>query len=196
MKVTERVISNQFGEEAMLIRRAQAGDRAAFDHLTRRYRGMIMAVAYVRLGDRDEAEDLAQEILARVWVKLATLQEPCAFPGWLKTICIRTAQNRRQRRPPTPVSLDEMRENRLLAASEGDPLTGLLVGEQRRQWQQALAALPPENRLVIVLHVVEGFTCVELAELLGVPLTTVEGRVHRAKGQLKRLLRDDILLRE
>ena len=77
--------------------------------------------------------------------------------------------------PSEPLSLEELQESRQLAARDGDPLAALLAGEHRRRWQAVLQAIPAENRLAIVLHVVEDFTCVDLAELFGVPLTTIEG---------------------
>jgi len=176
----------------MLVRRAQGGDRAAFDRLTKGYRGMVLATAYARLRDREEAEDLAQDILLRAWTKLPTLKDPALFAAWLKTIALRTALNRQARRPPPALSLDELAETRACAAREGDPLARCLTQEHQRAVYQALRGLPRENRLTIVLHVCEGFTCPELAELFGVPLTTIEGRVHRAKTQLRRVLGDDI----
>lgn len=184
-------LSGQYGEEAMLVRRAQAGDRAAFDRLARAYRGMTLAVAFARVHDREEAEDLAQDILLRAWSKLPTLKDPALFPAWLKTIALRTALNRATRRPPPPVSLDEVAETRAVAAREGDPLARCLTQEHQRQVYAALRGMPADNRLTIVLHVCEGLTCPELAELFGVPLTTIEGRVHRAKAQLRRLLGEE-----
>jgi len=179
----------------MLVRRAQGGDRAAFDRLTRGYRGMVLAVAFARLHDREEAEDLAQDILLRAWSKLPTLKDPALFPAWLKTIALRTALNRATRRPPTPVSLDEVAETRAVAAREGDPLARCLTQEHQREMYAALGGLPPDNRLTLVLHVCEGLSCPELAALFGVPLTTIEGRVHRAKAQLRRLLGEEAFAR-
>jgi len=172
----------------MLVRRAQGGDRAAFDRLTRRYRGLALATAYTRLHDQQEAEDLAQEILLRAWTKLPTLQDPALFPAWLKTIALRAALNRQARRPPVAVSLDELAETRACTAHAGDPLARCLTLEHQRSVYQALCDLPRDNRLTIVLHICEGFSCPELAALFGVPLTTIEGRVHRAKAQLRRVL--------
>jgi len=184
--------SIQFGEEAMLVRRAQGGDRAAFDRLTRNYRGMVLATAFARLHDREEAEDLAQDILLRAWTKLPSLKDPALFAAWLKTIALRTALNRATRRPPPAQSLDELAETRACAARDGDPLAHCLTLEYQRVVYQALSGLPRESRLAIVLHVCEGFSCPELAELFAVPLTTIEGRVHRAKAQLRRTLGDEV----
>ena len=180
----------------MLVRRAQGGDRAAFDRLVRRYRGLVLATAHARLRDQQEAEDLAQDILLRAWAKLPTLKDPALFAAWLKTIALRTALNRQARRPPPALSLDELAETRACAAREGDPLARCLTLEHQRAVYQALDGLPRENRLAIVLHFCEGFSCPELAELFAVPLTTIEGRVHRAKAQLRRTLSEEAYSRQ
>ena len=165
----------------MWVSRAQAGDRAAFDRLLRQYRGLVLATAYARLRDREEAEDLAQEIFTLAWGKLPALKDPALFPAWLKTIALRTALNRVARHPPTPISLDEVAETRACTARKGDPVACCLSTELQRSLYAALDTLPPPNRLALVLHFGEGYTCEELASLFGVPLTTIEGRVHRAK---------------
>jgi len=172
----------------MLVRRAQGGDRPAFDRLMKQYRGMVLATAYARIRDREEAEDLAQDIFTRAWMKLPTLKDPALFAAWLKTLALRTTLNRATRRPPTPLSYDELAETRACAASEGDPIARYLTGERQRVLYQALQTLPLDNRLAILLHICEDYTCVELAALFSEPLTTIEGRVKRAKAQLRRLL--------
>lgn len=172
--------------------RAQGGDRAAFDRLLKRYRGLVLATAYARVHDHEEAEDLAQDIAMRAWLKLPTLKDAALFAAWLKTIALRTALNRQQRRPPTPLSLDEVSEARVCASHEGDPLARCLTGEHQRTLYAALATLPMLSRVAVVLHICEGYTCVELAALLAAPLTTIEGRVHRAKAQLRRVLSDEV----
>ncbi|MHB9026313.1 MAG: RNA polymerase sigma factor [Armatimonadota bacterium] len=175
----------------MLVLRAQGGDRKAFDRLTKSYRGMVLATAIARLHAREEAEDLAQDILTRAWMKLPTLKDATLFAAWLRTLALRTALNRQSRRPPTPPSLTDLAEMRADESFEGDPVARCLTREHQRMLYAALKALPLQNRLAILLHVCEGYTCEELASLFGVPLTTIEGRVHRAKGQLRRLLGEE-----
>ncbi len=179
--------STAYGEEARWVRSAQGGDRAAFDRLVRRYRGLVLATASARLHNADEADDLAQEIWTRAWSRLPTLQDAALFPAWLKTLAFRAAINRQTRRPPVPAELDETQE----ASSDYDPIARCLAQEHQRALYAALATLPRPNRIALLLHVCEGYTCEELASLFAVPLTTVESRVHRAKGQLRRVLAED-----
>src|ERR1700688_4561785 len=84
-----------------LVEFAQAGDRAAFGELARRFEGMVYAIALRRLGNHSEAQELCQEVLVKAMQKLAQLQVPAAFGGWLRSITVRMAINRQGRQPPT-----------------------------------------------------------------------------------------------
>jgi RNA polymerase sigma-70 factor (ECF subfamily) len=179
-------------QEADLVRLAQRGDRAAFDRLARRYRGILLAAAYARTRDRDEAEDLVQDVLAKTWDKLPTLRDPAAFPAWLNSTMINACRNWRRRRPwPAQLAEAHLPDNR--RDRQPAPLEHFLAYEQRQVWGQALRAIPEQNRLPFVLHILGRYTCEEIAALLGLPLTTIEGRVHRARLQLRRLVGEDVL---
>lgn len=171
------------------MRRAQAGDRAAFDRLAGRYRPALRAMAFLRTSDREAAQDLAQETLARAWGALPTLREPGAFLPWLKTIAGRACLNwHRQARPadlPLTSAADAPDRHGL------QPLPILLARERGRALRRALAALPDANRLALLMHVWEGASYQQIADFTGVAVTTVEGRISRARARLRRLLRDD-----
>ena len=173
--------------DEVLVRRAQGGGRGAFGCLAGRYRGMVRAMAFLRTRDDEAAEDLAQEALAKAWEKLSTLQEPGAFRGWLQVIVINACRNWSRRR--WPASLDDLPEPPPDAAP--GPLDGLLARERRELWRRALLAIPEANRLPLIMHVRGGQSYEEIARQLDVPVSTVEGRIHRARLQLRRLLRND-----
>lgn len=175
-------------DDSALVRRAQANERVAFDCLARRYRGMVRAMAFVRTRDDEAAEDLTQEALAKAWEKLSMLQAPEAFRGWLQAILINTCRNWTRGRA-WPESLEEIAE--LPPNPTPGPLESLLARERRALWRRALLAIPAENRLALVMHLWGGQSYEEIAHLLDVPVTTIEGRIHRARIQLRRLLRDD-----
>lgn len=173
---------------AELVRQAQAGDRAAFDRLAGHYRPLIRALAFVRTGDRAEAEDLSQDVLLQAWRKLPALHDPAKFLPWLRAIAANACHSwfRRAR----PASLSDPDAGRLLAP-EATPLDALLARERRRELRRALAALPEPNRVALLMHVWGGCAYEEIAAVTGVRVTAVEGRIYRAKKQLRRLLRDE-----
>ena len=149
---------------------------------------MVRAMAFLRTRDEEAAEDLAQEVLAKAWEKLSELHVPEAFRGWLQAIAANAARNW-CRRPAPPASLDAL-ETVPPDAAPG-PLERLLQRERRRLWRDAMLALPEANRLPLLMHARDGLPYEEIARQLGVPVTTIEGRIHRARVQLRRLLRDD-----
>jgi len=174
--------------DSELVRRAQGGERGAFDCLAARYRGMVRAMVFIRTRDDEAAEDITQETLAKVWEKLPALQERGAFRGWLQVITINACRNWSRGRQ-WPESLDELPEPP--PDPSPGPLDGLLARERRDLWRRALLELPEANRLPLIMHVRGGQSYEEIARQLDVPVTTIEGRIHRARLQLRRLLRDD-----
>ena len=178
-------------EEMELVRRAQAGDRAAFDRLAGRYRAALRAMAFLRTSDREAAQDLAQEALTRAWEALPTLREPAAFLPWLKRIAARACLDWYRPNRPELLSLDGEGLARLPAEAALQPLAIVLAREQQRALRQALASLPDANRIALLMHIWEGASYEEIAAFTGVAVSTVEGRLYRARKQLRRLLLDD-----
>lgn len=178
------------GGETILVRRAQAGDRAAFDLLAGRYRAALRALAFMRTSDLGEADDLVQEILTRAWQGLPGLQNPSAFLAWLKTIAARACQSWYRRSRPWPESLTRADGDAALPDPGPTPLEALLAQEKQRALRQALAGLPAANRIALLMHVWGGYCYDEIAAFTDVPVTTVEGRIYRAKKQMRVLLRD------
>lgn len=142
----------------------------------------------MRTGDREEAEDVAQEVLTRAWQNLPALNEPGLFLPWLKAIAA-NACNSWHRRRPWPIS--PLGDTTQQAALSPSPLEAVLARERQRELRQALAALPDANRIALLMHTWEGSSYAEIAAFTGVAVTTVEGRIHRARRQLRRHLWDD-----
>jgi RNA polymerase sigma-70 factor, ECF subfamily len=171
-----------------LVRRAQAGEVTAFDALDRRYRAALFAIAFIRTGDRDEADDLAQEALAWAWREVYRLRDPAAFGGWLRRIAINACRDWYRRGRPWPNSLDDPACETTAIDPNPRPLEVLLERERQRELRAALATLPVENQRALLLHEWAGWPYARIAAFLDIPVTTVEGRIHRAKAQLRRVL--------
>ncbi len=176
--------SRDWAQDAALIQRAQRGNRRAFDELARRWREPVLATVRARVEDRETAEDIVQEVLTRVWDRLATLRDPQAFPAWLHVIAVHACGMWLRRRPQTAAQLEDTE----VADPGPDPLEMVLAEETRTHWRDALLALPEDNRRALVLHVWGRYSYEEIAARLRVPLTTVEGRIFRARAQVRRLL--------
>jgi len=168
---------------------AQGGDRAAFNTLASHYRPLLFALAFLRTSHTEEAEDLVQEILLKAWEKLPTLHSPALFLPWLKTITANACTSWHRRSQFLPKLLDTEAASHL-TSDRGRPLEQLLQREQQRELHDALLMLPEANRISLLMHVWGGSSYEDIAASVGVPATTVEGRIYRARRQLERLLRD------
>jgi RNA polymerase sigma-70 factor, ECF subfamily len=151
--------------------------------------------------NRDDAEDLVAEAVAKAWAKLGELNEPAAFDGWILRILSNTFVSRwRHRRASPEVALDppegeddepfslfeKLHQPFLLWWSSPEEETiAKLLGEDL---DRALAALPDAFRVAIVLVEVQGYSYTEAAALLGIPVGTVRSRLSRARSQLQRAL--------
>lgn len=179
-----------------LIAAFQRGDLSSFDVLVRRWNRKIQGAIYRIVGSEEEARDLAQEAFLKAYRGLGTFKQEARFSSWLYQIALNLCRDRfRRRRGKTLVSLEALREDGH-APGVGNGPDALEVFEAldlSRAVADAVASLPQEQREVIILKEYEGLTFLEIAEVLGLPVSTVKTRLYRGLGQLRqRLLRQGI----
>ena len=167
-----------------LIRRAQQGDRTAFEALYRAHAGRVYALCLRLTADRALAEERTQDAFVRAWERLATFRGESAFSSWLHRLTVnevllgRRAERRREQRVVTsddPAALER--------PGGADPSPGSALDLER-----AVAALPAGAREVFVLHDVEGYRHEEIAELTGIAVGTSKAQLFRARRLLREAL--------
>ncbi len=173
------------------VERAQNGDRDAFAVLIERHRRVATAKAYGMLGDSHLAADALQEAFFKTWQKLATLRQPERFSGWFLAIVQRTSMDVARRR--TRVGGHEHGWEKLSdvegpSSTETQGIDPIVARERGQQIREAIRALPPEYREVILLKHAEGRSYREIARLLRTTVKAVESRLFRARQQLGRSL--------
>jgi RNA polymerase sigma-70 factor (ECF subfamily) len=169
--------------DAILVERCLDGDRAAFEALVRRHQGTVFGLAMRWTGDPDEAADLAQEVFVKAYTKLHTFKPGYSFRNWLLTICSNGGKNRirsMQRRQRVHHSYTELH-----------PCVGEESGADRLELEQALAGIPPQQRVPLVLKYVEGLSYDEIANVLGIRVSAAKMRVKRGREELLRQLRSE-----
>jgi RNA polymerase sigma factor (sigma-70 family) len=172
-----------------LIERARQGDRWAFDALAAPLRGALLGIAFVRTGDYPEAEDITQQTLSAAWEHIADLRDPASFHAWIRTILARHCATWQRRNRDWTLSLDDS-ANRELPADNGLQPPNILLRRLRdEELRSAPRGIPEANRNALLMAVWGDCTYHEIAEFTGVSVTTVEGRIQRAKSQLRRALR-------
>ena len=174
---------------------ARAGDVGAFEVLVVRYQARLVNYAAALTGDSGGAEDVAQEAFVRAWRGLGRFRGESSFKTWLYRIATNVARTHRERRgrqaQVVSRSLDDQAEALTaeeVPAAAADVETSLVT---REAIDRALAVLPEELRLALVLRDVEGLDYKEIASVTAAPIGTVESRIFRARRRLRTLLRPE-----
>lgn len=173
-----------------LVHRAMGGDRAAFRAWLEQTHGAVFAVALRLTGQRADAEDVVQTTYVRAWQGLETLKDPGASLGWVCGIARHVSMDRRRQVGRNPVQHDEDGAARLQDHAAPSPEARAQLAEGKAHLRTALASLSADHRSVLELREMHGLAYEEVAAVLGIPVGTVESRVHRARTALARALRD------
>lgn len=175
--------------DADLLARHVAGDPDAFGELVRRHRDRLWAVALRTLGDREEAADAVQDALVSAFRAAHTFRGQSAVTTWLHRITVNACLDRARKaasRRTAPVADEENFES-LLEPHESAEVPAER-GELHRELIAALTTLPPDQRAVLVLVDMQGYSVAEAAAVLDVPTGTVKSRCARARAKLLPLL--------
>lgn len=171
-----------------VVARARAGSVTAFEALVDHYQTPLFRYVYRVVSDRSSAEDIVQESFVAAWRGLPTLSTPAAFRGWLYRIATnRSFDLLRARKPQSELPDEDGEPTRTLDRGSDDHDDPARVVVQRAQLdalQQALAGLPPQQRAAWTLQKIDGLSYDEIAVALGLPVSTVRGRIARARQTL------------
>jgi RNA polymerase sigma factor (sigma-70 family) len=166
---------------------AQEGDLAAFTAVVRRFEDMAVGYAYSLLGDRDAAQDAAQEAFIEAYLCLKGLRAPHAFPSWLRRIVLKQCDRITRKAALPTVPLEAAAE---LPAREAGPAETLERQEVRRTVLAAVRSLPERERTTTTLFYINGYSLAEIGGFLEVPVGTVKRRLHSARQKLRERMMD------
>ena len=185
-------------EEAKIIRAVVDGNTNAFEDLVLEYQKQVYHITLKMTGSEEDAFDLSQETFLKAYRTLSTFRGESGFGSWLyrmaSNLCIDFLRKKKRRVPEQPVSLDEEEEGRRpveLPDLRYEPQSQLEKKELREKVREGLQRLPEEQRLILILRDVEGFSYQEIADALKIELGTVKSRIYRARAHLARLLTED-----
>lgn len=171
--------------EPELIARVLAGDRVAARELYNAHAPRVYQLAYRITGDADLARESTQDVFMRAFKQLIRFRGESALGTWLHRITV-------------TVAADAMRKVKRIRARETDYDEQVLIGEEsppgdpvlRERLHRAIDALPEAYRLTVIMHDIEGYTHLEIAQILGVAEGTCKSRLSLARAQLRTALGD------
>ncbi len=171
-------------DDSSLVRKCQGGDRQAFAALVERHYALVHGCTYRRVGNRADAEDIAQEVMIKLASALQTLREPAALRGFLLRLSINAVTDFFRKRTS---------ENKGLASYFVDPTSQPLseTEDHNATLWVAVRKLPDKQCNAVLLVYGDGATHREAAEALGCAEATISFHVHEARKRLKILLKED-----
>lgn len=176
--------------EFQLMRAIGKGDHLAFKHLVKRYENPLLNFVYRYVGDRQTAEDLTQEVLLKIYEAAPRFEPRAKVSTWIFKIAYNLSMNelkRRQRLLDLDYPLDS-REQCCSSLSFPNPIERIALGQAIAK---ALVQLPENQRAALLLRTGENLSYREIAEILGVSLSSVESLLFRARARLRELLQKD-----
>jgi RNA polymerase sigma-70 factor (ECF subfamily) len=175
-----------------LVRRARGGDLDAFGELVERHRDVVHRIC-ARMVGRHDAEDVTQEAFLRAFHRIERFRGEASFRTWVLRIAHHAALDALQQRKRHARSAAEGDDDleQVAGPAPRSPADALEESERRERLELKIRQLRPVHRSVIVLRDVEGFSYDEISELTDQPLGSVKGRLHRARGELIDLLRNN-----
>ena len=181
--------------EKILLQKSKAGDISAFEELIEGYQKKIFNIAFRIVGNYDDANDLAQEVLIRIYRSIGNFKEQSSFSTWIYRITTNVClDDIRKRKNKKVVSLDEEIKvedgemQRQIVSSDPLPEDTAEREELRELVNGAIQSLSEEHRVVIVLRDLQGFSYEEISAILKCPEGTVKSRINRARQALKNVL--------
>ena len=173
-----------------LVRKSQLGEKAAFEQLVIRHQDLVFSLAYKLTGNREMANDVAQEAFIRAWKAIEKFRGDSTFSTWIYRITVNTAWTLRKKAKKhntlniddtyEPIVIDEKKDPELVAINSD--LSSVLIN--------ALDKIPIEQRIIVELKNIEGRSHKEIADYLDISVTAAKVRLHRAHQKLRQILEE------
>ena len=184
---------NHFGEEVSnseLVKKSQLGDKSTFEELVKRHQDLVFSLSFKLTGNRELANDVAQEAFIRAWKAIEKFRGDSTFGTWIYRITVNTAWTLRKKAKKhyslniedtqEPVVIDEKKDPELVAINSD--LSVVL--------RKALNQIPLEQRIIVELKNIEGRSHKEIADYLDISVTAAKVRLHRAHQKLRNILEE------
>ena len=185
----------QKNDDFRLIDAFREGDEKAFEEIVKRYQRQVANIIYLTLGNREEVDDLTQEVFVRVFRSLDRFEFDSSLYSWIYRIAVNLCIDEiRKRKIRKLIPLDFLTEKKIEEEKHArEATTGadeLLLKEKKEIVRNALQKISPVHRTVILLREYQDLSYEEIAKTLQISPQAVKSRIFRAREELRELLKD------
>lgn len=168
-----------------VISQAKKGDQTAFRQLVTAYKGSVFRHAFALLNDRMEAEDVTQEAFVKAYYSLSKLENEYAFVSWLTKITTNLCYDKTKKMARKKAAETEELDENTTSSKGASPIEQSIA---KMSIKEAMDKIPLEQKNVLILREIQGYSYSEIADLLNIPLGTVKSRISNARENLKQQL--------
>jgi len=167
----------------------QSGDMSAFEALFQQYQGLVFKTAYLMTGNKEEAEDILQEVFVSVWKFRHTFNATKGkLTTWLHRITVNQCIGKHRKKQPALLSLEEASLDLPDMKRQELPEEALVSKWEYERLMRAMNSLDSKHRPVLVLRYFDGLSYGEIAQVVDIPLGTVKSRINQALRSLREQL--------
>lgn len=168
------------------------GDTKAFAILINRYKDLVFSLTYRMIKNREEAEEVAQDIFLKIYKSLSAFRGESKFSTWIYKVAYRTCLDHLRKNKNTFIisNIDEFTENQLISID--DSLSQLEADERRQSIQNCLTLLPGEDSFLLTLYYFEEKTLDEIAEIMGLTNNHIKVKIFRSRNKLAAILKNQL----
>tara|TARA_B100000674_G_scaffold152511_1_gene121622 strand:- start:403 stop:987 length:585 start_codon:yes stop_codon:yes gene_type:complete len=184
---------NHFGENVSnseLVKKSQLGDKSAFEELVKRHQELVFSLSFKLTGNRELANDVAQEAFIRAWKAIGKFRGDSTFGTWIYRITVNTAWTlRKKAKKHYSLNIEDTQEP-VVVDEKKDPELVAINSDLSLVLRKALNQIPLEQRIIVELKNIEGRSHKEIADYLDISVTAAKVRLHRAHQKLRNILEE------
>ena len=184
---------NHFGEDipnSELVKKSQLGDKSAFEELVKRHQELVFSLSFKLTGNRELANDVAQEAFIRAWKAIGKFRGDSTFGTWIYRITVNTAWTlRKKAKKHYSINIEDTQEP-VVVDEKKDPELVAINSDLSLVLRKALNQIPLEQRIIVELKNIEGRSHKEIADYLDISVTAAKVRLHRAHQKLRIILEE------
>ena len=184
---------NHFGEDfsnSELVKKSQLGDKSAFEELVKRHQELVFSLSFKLTGNRELANDVAQEAFIRAWKAIGKFRGDSTFGTWIYRITVNTAWTlRKKAKKHYSLNIEDTQEP-VVVDEKKDPELVAINSDLSLVLRKALNQIPLEQRIIVELKNIEGRSHKEIADYLDISVTAAKVRLHRAHQKLRNILEE------